>query len=206
MTVIVDYGMGNLKSVLNAFLHLGDEAIISTDPNQLDEAERIVIPGVGAFEKCINNLNASAFVDALKYNVLQKAKPTLGICVGMQIMATQGLENGTWQGLNWFNASVEKISDCNGTFRVPNIGWNDVKINQIAHPVLRNLPKDLVLYFVHSYHMICKDENDVAMTYSYGETITAAIAKDNIFATQFHPEKSQDAGIQIIDNFLSWKP
>jgi imidazole glycerol-phosphate synthase subunit HisH len=206
VTVIVDYGMGNLKSVLNAFLHLGDDAIITANPNDLDTADRIVIPGVGAFEKCIKNLNTASFVDALKYNVRQKAKPTLGICVGMQIMATQGLENGTWTGLNWFDGSVEKINDNNGKLRVPNIGWNDVTIHQHSHHMLKNLPKSLVLYFVHSYHMLCSHKDDIAMTYSYGSEITAAIAKDNIFATQFHPEKSQDAGLQIIDNFLTWKP
>jgi imidazole glycerol-phosphate synthase subunit HisH len=206
MIAIIDYGIGNLKSVHNAFLHLGADARLISDPNQLSGSERIVIPGVGAFEKCIKNLIQCGFKEALDYYVMQKAVPTLGICVGMQIMATLGTENGEWEGLNWFNGSVDKISDNDGSLRIPNIGWNEVYIKNINHPILKNLPREIILYFVHSYHMRCSENSDVALAYNYGGELTAAIAKDNIFATQFHPEKSQDTGLQIIDNFINWIP
>lgn len=205
MTGIVNYGMGNLKSVFNAIEHLGGKALICNDISDLDKVQRIIIPGVGAFGKCISNLRDSGFSEKLNDYVQNKAVPTLGICVGMQIMATRGFENGEWSGLNWFNADVIKIDNADNTLRIPNIGWTEIELMQ-NHPLFNKIPQKPVVYFVHSYYMKCNDQKDILATYSYGDTITAAVLKNNIVATQFHPEKSQDTGLQFLDNFLSWNP
>jgi glutamine amidotransferase len=205
MVGIVNYGMGNLKSVFNAIEYLGGRAIICNNDSDLNKVTKVIIPGVGAFGKCISNLRHADFYNRLNELVMKDAIPTLGICVGMQIMATKGVEGGDWDGLNWFDASVIKIDNQNNTLRIPNIGWTEVEINNY-HELFNKLPKNPVFYFVHSYYMKCNQSQDVLATYNYGEKITAAIAKDNIVATQFHPEKSQDVGLQFLSNFLNWSP
>jgi len=206
MVGIVDYGLGNHLSVYSAFDYLGADVTICRNSKELCEVERIVIPGVGAFRDCISKLEIGGFVDALNQEVLINKKPVLGICLGMQVMAKKSYEFGTFEGLGWFDAEVICIDTVEPSLRLPNIGWEEVQVkpNQQLFARIKALAD---FYFVHSYFMKCNEPADIAATYTYGNTeITAAIQKDNIFATQFHPEKSQDYGLQLIDNFLAWNP
>lgn len=205
MIGIVDYGMGNLLSVYNAFDYLGADIKICKNPEELMDVTRIVIPGVGAFKDCIDRIVDSGFKEALDEQVLQKGKPILGICLGMQVMATKGLEGSENDGLRWVDATVVKLAPNDLRLRVPNIGWNDIRFDPSVF-LFKGLPKNADFYHVHSYFMDATDSKDVVATYEYGQTVTAAILKDNIFATQFHPEKSQDHGLKILENFMVWKP
>lgn len=205
MVGVVDYGMGNLKSVYSALEFIGSDVTICVCPEDLTKVERIVIPGVGAIEQCILKLTETGFAEALNEEVLKKAKPTLGICLGMQVMCKVSHENGSHKCLNWFDAEVVKLNPSSPAMKVPNIGWNKTKYNK-SIKLFEGLPLEPDFYFVHSYHVKTKDPNEIAATYEYGETVTAAIIKDNIFATQFHPEKSQDLGLKLLENFVKWKP
>lgn len=206
MVGIVDYGMGNLLSVYNAFDYFGEDVEICKDPDDLDHVDRIVIPGVGAFKDCINLISENGFIEKLQDNVINKGKPTLGICLGMQVMAKKSYEFGKHNGLGWFDAEVKKIDITNSDLKLPNIGWNE--INQLKpHPLFEGIPNMSDFYLVHSYFMKCDDKNDILATYKYGKNdITAAVIKNNIFATQFHPEKSQDSGLKLLSNFIKWNP
>lgn len=205
MIGIVDYGMGNLLSVFSAFEYLGADAVICSHPEELKEVERVVIPGVGAFKDCIGKLKETGFREALDEAVLKQAKPTLGICLGMQVMANKSFEGGDFEGLGWFDAEVVRLSPAAANLRVPNIGWNDVSYRADV-PLFRRLPSKPDFYLVHSYFMKTRNADDVVATYDYSHQVTAAVLKDNIFATQFHPEKSQDHGLKILENFIAWKP
>ena len=202
---IVDYGMGNLMSVFNAFEYIGAKVKICHTPEDLKSVDKIILPGVGAIAQCINKLNESGFTEALNNEVLKNAKPTLGICLGMQVMAIKSYEGGEHKCLGWFDAEVVKINPVNNNMKVPNIGWNTIQFDQNTS-LFFNLPKNPDFYFVHSYQLKPKNSNELVASYEYGEKVTAAILKDNIFATQFHPEKSQDLGLKLLDNFLKWKP
>ena len=206
MVGIVDYGMGNLLSVYNAFDYLGEDVKICKTPNDLNDTDHIVIPGVGAFKDCIQLLSDQGFIEKLHENVINKAKPTLGICLGMQVMAKTGYEFGIHNGLGWFDAEVKKIDVINTSLKLPNIGWNE--INQAyQHPLFDGISNMSDFYLVHSYFMECNDQSDILATYQYGESdVTAAVIRDNIFATQFHPEKSQDTGLKLLSNFMKWSP
>jgi glutamine amidotransferase len=205
MIGIVDYGMGNLLSVYSAFDYLGTDVTICKYPEDLKDVERIVIPGVGAFKDCIKKLKETGFKEALDEEVLKAGKPTLGICLGMQVMATKSLEGGEFEGLGWFDAEVIRLSPAEANMRVPNIGWNDISYRTDV-PLFSRLPSKPDFYLVHSYFMNVRDENDIVATYDYSHSVTAAVLKNNIFATQFHPEKSQDHGLRILANFIEWKP
>ncbi len=205
MIGIVNYGMGNLLSVYNAFDYLGADVMICEHPEDLSKADRIIIPGVGAFKDCIGKINLSGFREALDDEVIKKAKPTLGICLGMQVMAAKGMEGGVYDGLGWFDATVVRLSPGVPSMRVPNIGWNDVSFDDRVQ-LFKGLPRKVDFYLVHSYHMSSNHPTDVVATYNYNETVTAAVLKNNIFATQFHPEKSQDHGLRILENFIAWNP
>lgn len=205
MVGVVDYGMGNLKSVFSAFEFIDSEVMICTHPEDLKKADRIVIPGVGAIEQCIFKLTETGFAQALNEEVLKKGKPTLGICLGMQVMCKFSHENGEHACLGWFDAEVVKLNPSSPTMKVPNIGWNKTDYNK-SIKLFEGLPVATDFYFVHSYYVKTKNINEVAASYEYGETVTAAIIKDNIFATQFHPEKSQDLGLKVLENFVKWKP
>jgi len=194
-----------LLSVFNAFEYLGTEAKICHEPEEIGQCERIVLPGVGAFEECMCNLRNLNFIDALNDFAFTKKRPVLGICLGMQAMAKKSYEYGEHTGLGWFDAEVIRIMPIETTLRVPHVGWNDI-IYKNDSPLFMGLPERPDFYFLHSYFMECKDGHDVDATVEYGATITAAVRKDNIFATQFHPEKSQDYGLKIIENFLNWLP
>ena len=205
MVGLVDYGRGNLCSVSNALGALGARVRWCRKPEDLRDVERIVLPGVGAFHDCMANLEQQGFPDALEEAVRKKGKPIMGICLGMQAMARRSFEGGEYEGFGWFEADVVRLQPGESSLRVPQIGWNDVRYLP-GHPLFSGLPPAPDFYFVHSYHMKCDDENVVAATCDYGGTITVSVWKDNIFATQFHPEKSQDFGLRLLSNFLVWDP
>ena len=206
MVGIVDYGMGNLLSVYNAFDYLGEDVKICKVPEDFEDTDHIVIPGVGAFKDCINLISENGFINKLHEHVINKGKPTLGICLGMQVMAKKGYEFGVHDGLGWFDSEVKKIDVINTDLKLPNIGWNE--INQTYdHPLFDGISNMTDFYLVHSYFMECNNQSDILATYQYGQNnITAAVIKNNIFATQFHPEKSQDSGLKLLSNFIKWNP
>jgi glutamine amidotransferase len=205
MIGIVDYGMGNLLSVFNAFEYLGVKVKICSNPDDLRQVDRIVLPGVGAISQCISKLNESGFSESLQEHVVKFAKPTLGICLGMQVMAKKSFEGGIHNCLGWFDADVVRLNPGNSDLKVPNIGWNTIQYNKEI-PLFKGLPEVADFYLVHSYQVNVKSESERVAIYQHGETVTAAILKDNIFATQFHPEKSQDLGLTLLENFINWKP
>jgi imidazole glycerol-phosphate synthase subunit HisH len=205
MIGIVDYGMGNLLSVYHALEMVGAEVKVCRYPEDLNDVERIILPGVGAFRDCMKNLKGSGFGKALGKLVLSQGKPILGICLGMQAMARMSFEGGEYEGLGWFDGEVVRLKSDDASLRVPQIGWNEIKYKE-SSILFKGLPLTPDFYFVHSYSMKCADESDVVATCNYGGTVTAAICKNNIFATQFHPEKSQDYGLKILENFMKWNP
>ncbi len=205
MTGIVDYGMGNLLSVFNAFEMAGGNAFICSRPEELQKAERLVLPGVGAFRDCMRNLTEKGFTEVLDDYVNRLCRPVLGICLGMQAMARRGFEGGEFRGLGWFDADVVRLRPSDPSLRVPQIGWNDVSW-RTGSDLFGGLPQSCDFYFVHSYYMKCSDDRDVEASCDYGGEVTAAVRKNNVFATQFHPEKSQDHGLKMIANFLGWRP
>ena len=204
MIGILNYGMGNLLSVKNALDYLGESSEICDNYKKLDKYSKIIIPGVGSFPDCIKNIKKMNFMDTLNTKALDEKIPILGICLGMQIMASVGYEMGVTPGLNWFDAKVDKIKVNDKSIKIPNIGWEAVHYNQKS-TLFNNLPNNPDFYFVHSYFMKCDNENEVSSWYNLGETkITASIQKNNIFGTQFHPEKSSDLGRELLINFLDY--
>jgi len=214
-TVIIDYGSGNLHSAHKAFERAASEAklkeqiIVSSKPEDVEKADRIVLPGVGAFKDCRNGLLAiDGLEQAMRAQVIGKARPFLGICVGMQLMATRGLEHETTLGLGWIAGDVKPIKPADPALKIPHMGWNTITPNA-QHPLLDDIvtgDQGLHAYFVHSYHMECVLPEDVVATTDYGGAVTAMIAYENMVGTQFHPEKSQGLGLALIANFLRWKP
>lgn len=200
MIAIMDYGVGNLFSVEKAFLYLGADAKITNDAEVLRRADKIVLPGVGAFGDCMKNLRASGMIPVLTEQV-KAGVPLLGICVGLQILFEGSDESPEAQGLGFLHGRVRKIQ-ADG-LKIPHMGWNSLHIERRA-PVdlFAGLSEEPFVYFVHSYHATPEDESVVTATADYGERLTAAVAKDNICATQFHPEKSGDVGLQILKNFI----
>ncbi|MCK5621117.1 MAG: imidazole glycerol phosphate synthase subunit HisH [Alphaproteobacteria bacterium] len=208
MTVaIVDYGSGNLHSAAKAFERMADEPVLVTaDPGTVAAADRIVLPGVGAFGDCWGGLNAlEGMVEALEEAVIRGGRPFLGICVGMQLMATRGLEHGEFPGLGWIAGEVTQIQPADPSLKVPHMGWNELTV-QRAHPVLDHLPTGAHMYFVHSYQFIAQNPAHVLATTDYGAPLTALIGRDNMIGSQFHPEKSQKSGLAFIEAFLRWRP
>jgi imidazole glycerol-phosphate synthase subunit HisH len=214
-TVIIDYGSGNLHSAAKAFeraakdYKIKADIIVSNKPEHLEKAERIVLPGVGAFKDCYNGLLAvEGMREALQSEVITKGKPILGICVGMQIMATRGLEHETTKGLGWIAGDVKPIAPKDSNLKIPHMGWNTLKpVSQ--HALLDGIQTGddgLHAYFVHSYHLETALPEDVIATSDYGGDVTAMVGYDNIAGTQFHPEKSQALGLALIANFLRWRP
>jgi len=205
MIGIVDYGMGNLLSVCSALEYLGAEARLCTDPEALGRAERIVLPGVGAFADCMSNLRNRGFIEALQTLVMAKGRPILGICLGMQAMARRSEEGEPCDGLGWIAADVVRLSPDDTSCRIPHVGWNETEYRPDS-PCFAGLPTSPDFYFVHSYQMQCDDPETVDATCWHGQTVTASVRFQNIFATQFHPERSQDYGLRVLENFLSWSP
>ncbi len=196
---LIDYGAGNLRSVHNALVAAGaGDVAVTADPDVVAAADRIVLPGVGAFAACMNGLSAiDGLVDAPRV-VRGKGRPFLGICVGMQLLATRGVEHGRHAGLGWIGGTVRAFAPAPG-LRIPHMGWNDV-VPTFAHPVIAAGEA----YYLHGYHFA--DAADVAATSDHGATFTAAVAKDNIVGVQYHPEKSQAYGLATLERFLSWRP
>ncbi|MCX7919746.1 MAG: imidazole glycerol phosphate synthase subunit HisH [bacterium] len=201
MIAIIDYGMGNLQSVQKAFLKLGFSAEIISDANKLNNVSHIVLPGVGAFKDAMYGLNQTGFIEPLMQSI-QTGKPLLGICLGLQLLFTESSEGGRYQGLNLIPGRVDRFPD---SVKVPQIGWNQIKQTKPNNPLLQGVPDNAYVYFVHSYYVIPEDNTVIATTTEYGIAFTSMIWKDNIFATQFHPEKSQKIGLQILANFATLK-
>jgi len=198
---LIDYGAGNLHSVYNALCAVGCTPDVTKNPENVTSADRIILPGVGAFAACYAGLSSiDGMIDSLKQRVLMDGVPFLGICVGMQLLADRGIERGTHQGLGWIPGEVRPINPSENV-KVPHMGWNDV-IPLTEHPVLERGEA----YFLHGYHFVVRDEEDVAATTDHGGVMTAAIARDNMIGVQFHPEKSQKFGLELLQNFLDWNP
>ncbi len=208
---LIDYGSGNQHSAARA-LHkaaqsagTGHEIQITSDPTLISEADKIVLPGVGHFADCAAHLRArTGLVAALEDAVLHRRIPFLGICVGQQLLATRGLEGGETPGLGWISGDVARIRP-RGRLPIPHVGWNELQLHQ-THPVLCDLGPDPHVYFTHAYAYADIKAEHIAATTDYGGPIIAAVARDNIFATQFHPEKSQKTGLKLLANFVLWAP
>jgi glutamine amidotransferase len=214
-TAIVDYGSGNLHSAAKAFERaardhaVNDAIVVTSDPDIVAHADRIVLPGVGAFADCRRGLDAlPGMVEALNDNVRKKGKPFFGICVGMQLMAERGHEKEVIEGLGWIPGEVDRIHPSDPALKIPHMGWNTLQPKRL-HPLLDGLPlgeKGLHAYFVHSYELRTADPDDLVAQAEYGGPVTAIVGRGNMVGTQFHPEKSQKLGLALIANFLKWKP
>jgi glutamine amidotransferase len=212
---IIDYGSGNLHSAAKAFERAAREAeldetiLVTSDPEAVKGADRVVLPGVGAFADCRRGLDAvPGMVEALTEAVRKQGKPFFGVCVGMQLMATRGLEHQTSYGLDWIPGDVRAIHPDDPSLKVPHMGWNTLH-PQRDHPLLDGIetgPNGLHAYFVHSFALQPANMNDVVAVTAYGEPVTAIVARDNMVGAQFHPEKSQALGLKLIRNFLHWRP
>lgn len=203
--VIIDYGSGNVESVKNALIKICDkEIVVSNKIFDIKSSTHLILPGVGAFADCINGLKA---VDGLSLEIrnqlLSEKKPFLGICVGMQVLASFGYEDGEHSGLALINGKVKKINAVNG-LKLPQMGWNEISIdsNHLNHRLLKDIEDGEHFYFANSYHFVCQNSNNILAKTQYGEVLTAVIAKDNICGVQFHPEKSGESGLRLLHNFL----
>ncbi len=213
--VIIDYGSGNLKSAAKAFERAVAESgyalavLVTADPDKVAKADRIVLPGVGAFADCRSGLAAiDGMAAALEAAVIGRGTPFLGICVGAQLMATRGLEKENTPGFGWIAGDVAQIAPADASLKIPHMGWNTLDVRN-DHPLLAGIAtgrQGLDAYFVHSYHIVPEDPDDLVASADYGGPVTAIVAKDNYAGTQFHPEKSQRLGLALIANFLKWSP
>jgi glutamine amidotransferase len=211
--VIIDYGSGNLRSAAKAFERAARESgvgvpvKVSAEPRDVAAASHIVLPGVGAFADCMNGLRSlPGMVDAMTRAVHDDKRPFLGICVGMQLLATRGHEHGTHAGLGWLDGEVHRLPVEGQGLKVPHMGWNELTPRAPAHPLLQGIDAGAHAYFVHSYHVVLRDPKHALATTDYGGPVLAVAGRDNIAGTQFHPEKSQEAGLRLITNFLRWRP
>ena len=209
-TALIDYGSGNLASAAKALMRAagstGMEIVTTDDPDIVRGADRIVLPGVGAFADCMRGLSAvPGMVEVLRERVLQQGAPFLGICVGMQLLATVGVEFGRHAGLGWIAGEVVKITPDDPNLKIPHMGWNELKILQ-PHALLDGIQTGAHAYFVHSFELRPTLPDDLIVTTDYGGPLTAMVGNENIAGTQFHPEKSQATGIRLLENFLRWKP
>jgi glutamine amidotransferase len=203
---IVDYNSGNISSVINSFKEVAKEKIkieVSSNLDKIKSSDKIVLPGQGSFKSCVDALNSiDGLVDALSEFTMIKKKPLLGICVGLQMFADVGYEEIETKGLGWVSGTVSKIDNQNGKFKLPHIGWNELNIVK-ASKIFKDIKNKSHMYFVHSYEFIPKDKNVISATTDYSSSIVCSVEKENIFGTQFHPEKSDKEGLKIIDNFLN---
>lgn len=210
-TVIVDYESGNLHSAEKAFQRMASETgagsvIVTSEPDTIRRADRIVLPGDGAFPACRQALfDHRGVFEAIEEVVAQGGKPFMGICIGMQMMATRGLEYQPTAGFDWIGGTVEAIAPMDNALKVPHMGWNDL-VFDASHPVFDGVAQGKHAYFVHSYHFKVADPAHLLAHVDYGGPVTAVVGRDNLIGTQFHPEKSQETGLRMIANFLSWAP
>ena len=208
---VIDYGSGNLRSVAKALetaatnIKISSKIIITSDPKKIKESKKIILPEQGSFKDCYQGIKKiPGLEDALNEFVIVKKKPILGICVGMQLFAKVGYESEETKGFGWIDAEVRKIDNINKTLKLPHMGWNQLEVKKNFF-LFSNLKNKSHMYFIHSYELITKEKKFVIATTNYGSSIVVAVAKENIFGTQFHPEKSQKNGIIVLENFLKWE-
>ena len=203
---IVDYNSGNISSVINSFKEVAKDKVnieVTADLNKIKSSDKVVLPGQGSFKSCVDALNKiNGLTETLSEFAINNKKPLLGICVGLQMFADIGYEETETKGLGWISGKVSKIDNQNGKFKLPHIGWNQINIIKQSK-IFKNVENDTHMYFVHSYEFIPNDKNTISATTDYSSNIVCAVEKENIFGTQFHPEKSDKLGLKIIDNFMN---
>tara|TARA_Y100001970_G_scaffold219740_1_gene269681 strand:+ start:1453 stop:2082 length:630 start_codon:yes stop_codon:yes gene_type:complete len=203
---IVDYNSGNISSVINSFKEVAKNKVnitVTSDANIIKLSDKVVLPGQGSFKSCVDALNKiNGLTDTLNEFVITNKKPLLGICVGLQMFADIGYEENETQGLGWISGKVSKIDNQNGKFKLPHIGWNQINIVKESK-IFQNIENNSHMYFVHSYEFVPNDKNVISATTDYSSNIVCSVEKENIFGTQFHPEKSDKTGLKIIDNFIN---
>lgn len=210
LLTIIDYGCGNIRSVYNAFNLISEQKklriVISSNKSDIERSSHLVLPGVGSYETCINGLRNSNLIDSILKKVNIEKKPFLGICVGMQMLASKGFENGEFLGLNWIKGNVKKIKKSHELLKIPHMGWNNLLIkkeNSFIKKLKEKIDKPTIsAYFVHSYNFETEDSKNKIMTTNYGQEITAMVSKENIIGVQFHPEKSHKFGIKFLETFI----
>lgn len=210
LLTIIDYGCGNIRSVYNAFNLISEQKklriVISSNKSDIEKSSHLVLPGVGSYETCINGLRNSNLIDSILKKVNIEKKPFLGICVGMQMLASKGFENGEFLGLNWIKGNVKKIKKSHELLKIPHMGWNNLLIkkeNSFIRKLKEKIDKPSIsAYFVHSYNFETEDSKNKIMTTNYGQEITAMVSKENIIGVQFHPEKSHKFGIKFLETFI----
>jgi glutamine amidotransferase len=211
LTVLVDYDSGNLHSAEKAFQRIAAETgqgrvLVTSDPDRVAAADRVILPGDGAFPSCRESLDrVEGLFAAIEDAVIARGRPFLGICIGMQMLASRGHENGETRGFGWIPGDVVRIDPSLDGLKIPHMGWNDLVLDR-PHPVLSGIESGRHAYFVHSFHFRPKDVSHLLAHCDYGGPITAIVGRDNIVGTQFHPEKSQSTGLRLIENFLRWRP
>ncbi len=201
MIVVVDYKMGNLHSVSKALEMVGADVVITSDPADLEKCDGIVLPGVGSFRQGMENLNNLGLVETLNREIIERQKPMLGICLGMQLAARFGEEEGPTEGLGWLDADVLQLVPESDDCKIPHIGWNDVEFDE-HNPLFKGIRSPASFYFVHSFHFVYNLNSVMTSTCDHGGTFLSSLSKENIQLVQFHPEKSQDIGLQVLENFL----
>jgi len=203
---IVDYNSGNISSVINSFNEVAKDKVnieVTSDLNKIKSSDKVVLPGQGSFKSCVDALNSiNGLTDALNEVAISNKKPLLGICVGLQMFADVGYEEIETKGLGWISGKVVKINNQNGKFKLPHIGWNQLNIHKNSK-ILKDIENNSHMYFVHSYEFIPQDKRVISATTDYSSNIVCSVEKENIFGTQFHPEKSDKIGLKIIDNFIN---
>ena len=203
---IVDYKSGNISSVINSFKEVAKNKVnikVTSDLNEIKSSDKLVLPGQGSFKSCIDGLkNINGMIDVLNEFVINNKKPLFGICVGLQMFANIGYEEKETEGLGWIPGKVSKIDNQKGKYKLPHIGWNQINILKNSK-ILKGVEKNSHMYFVHSYEFIPEDKNVISATTNYSSNIVCSVEKENIFGTQFHPEKSDKLGLKIINNFIS---
>ena len=202
---IVDYNSGNISSVINSFKEFAKDKVnikVTSDLNKIKSSDKVVLPGQGSFKSCIDALkNINGLIDTLNEFVINKKKPLLGICVGLQMFADIGYEEIETEGLGWISGKVSKIDNQNGKFKLPHIGWNEINILKY-NKIFKNIENNSHMYFVHSYEFVPEDKSVISATTDYSSNIVASVENENLFGTQFHPEKSDKIGLKIVENFI----
>ena len=204
--IIVDYNSGNISSVINSFNEVAKDKVnieVTSDLDKIKSSDKVVLPGQGSFKSCVDALNnINGLVDCLNEFAISNKKPLLGICVGLQMFADVGYEEIETKGLGWISGSVSKIDNHNGKYKLPHIGWNQINIVKDSK-IFKNIENNSHMYFVHSFEFIPEDKNVISATTDYSSKIVCSVEKENIFGTQFHPEKSDKTGLQLINNFIN---
>ena len=206
IVAIIDYGRGNVRSVANAIEACGADALVTSDPAFIEDASHIILPGVGAFGDAMAALHARGLPEILGRQIFEKGKPFLGVCLGMQLLAGRSSEHGEFAGLGWITGEVTRLTPGPDGLKIPHMGWNSISVKS-PHALFKGLQSDqLNFYFVHSYYFHVAAPDSVIGVCDYGMSFPVVVGKDNIVAVQFHPEKSQDSGIEVLENFISWSP